>query len=250
MRMASKYVTVLLSGQGGDELFAGYIPYFVSYARTAMQQGKYLELTREMLMGADIYWPYLMQIIKGKFNNDNAIKISKFINPEFFPNREFKYVLEENLNKRLYKDLSEFSLTNVLRYEDKNAMAFSIETRVPFLDHKFVEFVLALPIDQKIKYGWNRYVYRNAMKGIIPEEIRLRRKKIGFTTPEVRWLKAKAKQIGELFTSAEFKSMQIFNKDVASEFKLWAGGQKSGDGLIFWRVLNTYLWIKRFDITL
>ena len=52
-----------------------------------------------------------------------------------------------------------YSTPNLLRYEDKNSMAFSIESRVPFLDHELVEFIFRLPIDQKIKMGWNRYVY-------------------------------------------------------------------------------------------
>ena len=74
-------------------------------------------------------------------------------------------------------------------------MAFSIEARVPFLDHELVEFIFSLPIDQKIKGGWNRAVYRNAMKGRMPEKNRLRRSKIGFTNPDITWMKEKAREI-------------------------------------------------------
>ena len=77
-----------------------------------------------------------------------------------------------NLNERLASDVLKYSTPNLLRYEDKNSMAFSIEARVPFLDHELVEFIFSLPIDQKIKGGWNRAVYRNAMKGRMPEKSR------------------------------------------------------------------------------
>ena len=100
-----------------------------------------------------------------------------------------------NLNERLASDVLRYSTPDLLRYEDKNSMAFSIEARVPFLDHELVEFIFSLPIDQKIKGGWNRAVYRNAMKGRMPEKNRLRRSKIGFTNPDITWMKAKAPEI-------------------------------------------------------
>ena len=98
----------------------------------------------------------------------------------------------KNLNERLASDVLQYSTPDLLRYEDKNSMAFSIEARVPFLDHEMVEYIFGLPIDQKIKGGWNRAVYRNAMKGRMPEKNRLRRSKIGFTNPDITWMKAKA----------------------------------------------------------
>ena len=96
----------------------------------------------------------------------------------------------------------QYSTPDLLRYEDKNSMAFSIEARVPFLDHELVEFIFSLPIDQKIKGGWNRAVYRNAMKGRMPEKNRLRRSKIGFTNPDITWMKEKAREIRAVFSSA------------------------------------------------
>ena len=85
-------------------------------------------------------------------------------------------------------------------------MAFSIEARVPFLDHELVEFIFSLPIDQKIKGGWNRAVYRNAMKGRMPEKNRLRRSKIGFTNPDITWMKAKSHEIRAIFVVARARA--------------------------------------------
>lgn len=250
MREASKHVKVMLSGQGGDELFAGYIPYFSSYISSASENKKYFEILRESLQGFDMYFNYFKSGMNARlFKNDN-LKMSSLLNQDAFPERKFEYNIAKNLNQRLFQDLTEFSVPNEVRYEDKNSMAFSVESRVPLLDHKFVEYVLSLPIDQKIKYGWNRYVYRNALKGLIPESTRTRRKKIGFTTPVVRWMKQRSDIILEIFSSKEFNDSGLFNADVVrNEFKLWVDGKRKADGLIFWRILNTILWMKRFGIS-
>jgi asparagine synthase (glutamine-hydrolysing) len=250
MREASKYVKVMLSGQGGDELFAGYIPYFSSYLSSARQSKKYFEMMRESVQGFDMYFNYLQSGIKSKMLGKNNLNMSDLLNSKEFEERVFEYSIGKDLNQRLFSDLTQFSVPNEVRYEDKNSMAFSVESRVPLLDHKLVEYVLKLPMDQKIKYGWNRYVYRNALKGVIPESTRTRRKKIGFTTPVVRWMRTRSDIIMDIFNSKEFTDNKLFNSElVRSEFKLWVEGKKQADGLIFWRILNTILWMRRFKLT-
>jgi asparagine synthase (glutamine-hydrolysing) len=140
----------------------------------------------------------------------------------------------------------QYSTPDLLRYEDKNSMAFSIEARVPFLDHELVEFIFSLPIDQKIKGGWNRAVYRNAMKGRMPEKNRLRRSKIGFTNPDITWMKGKASEIRAIFSSSELASRDLYNPaQLVTAWDEYLSG-RPGDGLIFWRVLVTELWMRRY----
>jgi asparagine synthase (glutamine-hydrolysing) len=159
---------------------------------------------------------------------------------------EFDYRPSRNLNSRLADDVLKYSTPNLLRYEDKNSMAFSIESRVPFLDHELVEFIFQLPIDQKIKRGWNRYVYRQAMRGKMPEANRTRRSKIGFTNPEAAWTRERSGQIREVFSSDSLSSRGIFDpRSLVEEFDAWLAG-KPGDGLAFWRVLVTELWMRRY----
>jgi asparagine synthase (glutamine-hydrolysing) len=255
MREASKYVKVMLSGQGGDELFAGYIPYFSSYLSSAKQSGKVLQMLREGIQGFDLYYSYLKGRVKEKLSPENdKLEMSILLNKDAFnisqDKKSFEYSIDKNLNQRLFQDLTMFSVPNEVRYEDKNSMAFSVESRVPLLDHKLVEYVLKLPIDQKIKYGWNRFVYRNALKGLIPESTRTRRKKIGFTTPVVKWMQTRSDIILDIFNSPEFNENKLFNAElVRTEFRAWLNGTRKADGLIFWRILNTALWMKRFNIT-
>jgi asparagine synthase (glutamine-hydrolysing) len=256
---ASKHVKVTLSGNGGDELLAGYIPYFRSYLTSATDSGNYFSAGREILKGFDLYKSFI-------FDKIDAINPLRTILKEKYPtlsarnlldskyqseNSAFVFNADRNLNKRLMQDVLQYSTPNLLRYEDKNSMAFSLEARVPFLDHKLVEYIFNLPIDQKIKNGWNRYVYRQAMKGHIPESIRTRRSKIGFTNPELAWMKAKKDTILEIFNSSEFSNRGLYNTtEITNSFTSWVNGDKkyAGDPLLFWRILNTELWIRRFKL--
>ena len=95
------------------------------------------------------------------------------------------------LNERLYYDTTYGSLPTLLKYDDKIGMAFSVETRVPFLDHRLVELVFSLSPFVKIRNGWKKYILREAMNGILPNEIRWRRDKVPFTMPFNEWLQGK-----------------------------------------------------------
>jgi len=251
MREARKHVTVLLSGQGGDELFAGYIPYFQSYINSAKDAGALLEIFRETIKGFDLYLPFFKQMVDRKLKKKEGLDVRALINTSTADSINSEESLyhkhKRNLNERLFQDLTETTVPNLLRYEDKNGMANSLESRVPFLDHELVEFVFNLPIDQKIKNGWNRYVYRQAMKGLVPDKNRLRRNKVGFVNSEWEWLKEKATKINEIFQSESFKNREFWDSDRIFEYyNLWVAGKVSGDGLMFWRILNVELWLRQW----
>jgi len=249
-RAASKHVKVTLSGNGGDELLAGYVPYFRSYITSAMTAGKYFNVAKEMILGLDIYKTFIEDKVATMLPWKTRIKSSDLLDPNYISsNKTFIFNADRNLNHRLMQDVTLYSTPNLLRYEDKNSMAFSIEARVPFLDHKLVEYIFNLPIDQKIKNGWNRWVYRQALKGHIPENIRKRRSKVGFTNPELLWMREKREKIVEIFGSEVCRGKKLFNNDaLIRNFSRWADNPSSfsGDPLIFWRILNSELWMKRF----
>ncbi|HZJ34400.1 MAG TPA: asparagine synthase-related protein, partial [Candidatus Angelobacter sp.] len=183
-------------------------------------------------------------VFKGKYKAADLFlgeKLSKY--------KSAKFTYSRNLNERLAGDVTKYSTPNLLRYEDKNSMAFGLESRVPFLDSELVEFVFNLPIDQKIKKGWTRYVYRNALKGHMPELNRLRRSKIGFTNPEVAWIKHNATSIRKIFSSKKLVENGLFNQDeLVKSFDNWLAGNERIDVLVYWRILVSQLWIERFDL--
>ncbi|MBE0573887.1 asparagine synthetase B, partial [Candidatus Dojkabacteria bacterium] len=152
-----------------------------------------------------------------------------------------------NLNKRLFEDVTSLTTPSLLRYEDKNSMANSLESRVPFFDHIVVEYIFNLPIDQKIKNGWTRHIYREAMKGLIPEKNRLRRSKIGFTNPEWEWIERKKEKFIEIFESDSFKSRKFWKADlILQNFKDTLDGKMKGDVLFFWRVFIAEMWMRTY----
>jgi asparagine synthase (glutamine-hydrolysing) len=245
-RLASEYVKVMISGNGGDELLAGYIPYFRAYLTSALDQRRYLSGAREVVKGWDLYRKYFAEVLRSRSPfGSKAVSARELLrsSPEV---AGVTFEAHRNLNERLASDVLRFSTPNLLRYEDKNSMAFSIEARVPFLDHELVEFIFALPIDQKISDGWNRAIYRRAMRGRMPDKNRLRRSKIGFTNPDVSWLKEKSPEIRDIFTASDLASRGIYDPArLVRAFDEWLAG-RPGDGLIFWRVLVTELWMRRF----
>jgi asparagine synthase (glutamine-hydrolysing) len=245
-RLASEFVKVMVSGNGGDELLAGYIPYFRAYLTSAIDQHHYLAGGRELVKGWDLYAKYFAEVARGRMPGRTPPITARDLlraGPEV---TRANFEAHRNLNERLASDVLKFSTPNLLRYEDKNSMAFSIEARVPFLDHELVEFIFSLPIDQKIKGGWNRAVYRNAMHGRMPEKSRVRRSKIGFTNPDIAWMKAKAPEIRAIFGSAELAGRDLFDsRALVSGWDDYLGG-RPGDGLIFWRALVTELWMRRY----
>jgi asparagine synthase (glutamine-hydrolysing) len=243
-RLASEHVKVMVSGNGGDELLAGYIPYFRAYLASAIAQRHYLSGAREIVKGWDLYKKYFGEIARARLpgRRTNVLTPRELLREGTTAHFE----AHKNLNERLASDVLRYSTPDLLRYEDKNSMAFSIEARVPFLDHEMVEHIFALPIDQKIKGGWNRAVYRNAMKGRMPDKNRLRRSKIGFTNPDITWMKARAGYIRDIFSSRELAGREVYDQpQLVRAWEEYLAG-RPGDGLIFWRVLVTELWMRRY----
>ncbi|MBK8628517.1 MAG: hypothetical protein IPN86_24090 [Saprospiraceae bacterium] len=133
------------------------------------------------------------------------------------------------------------SLPNLLHYEDRNSMAFSIESRVPFLDHRIVELAFSLPLHYKIKNGYTKWILREAMKESLPEKIFLRKDKIGFVTPgEVKWLRNELKYL----VDTNFNDIPNLNSNKAKKItKSFMEGDNSNSKLI-WRLANMQKWIK------
>jgi asparagine synthase (glutamine-hydrolysing) len=116
-------------------------------------------------------------------------------------------------------------------------MAFSVEARTPFLDYRLVEWALALPAGDLIRDGWTKAPLREAMRGVLPESVRLRRDKIGFATPEARWLREIAPQVREWLGSTALTRALLR----AGRIDSWLS-RPAPPGL--WRLLSTELWLR------
>jgi len=247
MKLASRKVTVLLDGQGGDELLAGYRSYYGRFLRDLWKKKKVFHLLREILQGFDIILPYLPRYFNRIWKGE--VSYMRMFNPHFVT-RFGKDVGDQKASDfvEMLKNDLEDSLPALLRYEDRNSMAFSVEARVPFLDHRLVEYVFSLPITERIKNGWTKVILRNAMRGTIPEKIRRRRGKIGFAAPQIRWMIELREEITKIFASEEFGRRGYFNQDeILGIFdQLCRGKVDYNLSDILWRILNLELWFQTF----
>jgi asparagine synthase (glutamine-hydrolysing) len=252
MKLASNKVTVLLDGQGGDELLAGYVYYLLDYFIELWRARKLPRLLVELIMALD----FIPQILRSARIRREAIRLMRALLNADFCDKVIAdsglEALEEGKHKslagRLHSSITRDHIPRLLRYEDKSSMAFSIEARVPFLDHRLVEYVFSLPINYRIRNGWLKFILRDAMKGILPERIRLRRSKIGYATPESQWFKELRNEINAVFMSEQFRTRGYFNADkVLNKFNAYCDG-KLHEALspLFWRILNLELWFEIF----
>lgn len=179
-------VTVLLSGQGGDEVLLGYLKFFFFYLKSLYRDHRY---SQALLQLAASLW---RRTIVHQFTLRSARRYIPALAPRYcdaFTTMHAVVPVWEcaDMASRQELDIEKYSVPALTHYEDRNSMAHSLEVRHPFLDHRLVEFLVNLPASWKIRNGWTKYVLRQAMNEL-PDEIRWRRDKQGFLTPERLWL--------------------------------------------------------------
>ena len=197
-------VTVLLDGQGADETLAGYYKYFLPYLhelykkdRVSFKKQLYFienELGLKNYLPKSFYidnkFPNARQklgnLIRPYRTNNNTKDLNKeFLNCHVHSPSPFKRFTD--LNSSLYFDTFKYGLGKLLRFSDRNSMAFSREVRLPYLSHELVAFAFSLPSNYKMQNGWSKKILRDSMNDILPDEISWRKDKKGFQAPK-DWL--------------------------------------------------------------
>jgi asparagine synthase (glutamine-hydrolysing) len=155
----------------------------------------------------------------------------------------------EQMRERLYGTLTETSLPMLLRYEDRNSMAWSIESRVPFLTPALAEFFLSLPEDFILSPdGVTKHVFREAMRGIVPDQILDRRDKIGFATPEKQWLTELGPWIEGVLTPDRVRRVPALDAAaVETEWRAVLAGARPFDWRV-WRWVNLVRWAEAWNV--
>jgi len=273
MRMVNKAgVKVLLDGQGGDELLAGYHPYYGTYMVNLALKCQLPRLLHEArrssgligagnleylvfrTVGMSLYGklPMVFQYgMRDALDRFRGIHIRRALNPTISDDflrhgidkfRKFSSTVTD-LQRRLYNDVAT-SLTWLLRYEDRNSMAFSVEARVPFLDYRLVEYVFSLPASVKIRDGWTKWILREAMQGVLPEEVRVRKDKLGFPTPQKAWLWHNHDRLRGMFCEGDVLSQKYLNvRFIQQNLDKLLSSESTAQGM--WQFLNLELWLRR-----
>ena len=264
MRLARAHgVTVLLDGQGGDELFAGYPIYQAAWWAALARQGRWSLLRREISAYSRRFGSAralrLREAVRLALPEALAERISAWLGhaqPDWLGDQlrgtQFQRPMvtipfTDPLRRLLYSFLVAQNLPALLHYEDRSSMAFSIEARVPFLDEELVEFVFALPAEYKLRDGETKWVLRQALRGLLPEAVRTRQDKLGFATPGGDWLRGPLRPlVDEVFAAPCFRQRGYFEVAVLDEiWRRHKAGQADLHTLI-WRALNLELWSQRF----
>ncbi|MFN8165351.1 MAG: asparagine synthase (glutamine-hydrolyzing) [Bacteroidia bacterium] len=251
---AQQKIKVLLDGQGSDEYLAGYMHSFYRLIGGLFQKMKLSEAHREFyahsaIQGfsagkkADAFAKSLLSAMKCE-QDLYALEYTSYF-PFAMKDKKVNFNLRRNgagkLNEFLYHLTFNTSLPSLLHYEDRNSMAFSIESRVPFLDHRLVEYVFSLPDSLKFKQGITKSVLRKSLDGILPKSISERTDKKGFVTPgEVKWLRGPLSQLLDFdFKRNDFLKESLVKEEIA-RFK----NGENKNSVFVWRLATLNYWMK------
>lgn len=208
-------IKVLLDGQGADEILCGYRKSNIYYIKQLIKNRKYLRAVGECIfnfpaiMSARLTKDDFRKMKRIIFGNSSLKMTSSIYNDGFISQIRKKNQFRSGGFQDI--DFWHISLPQLLRYADHNSMSSSVESRLPFLDYRLVDFCAKLPISYKIKNGFSKYIMRKSLD--MPELIRKRRNKMGFSIPELTWIKGDETRFKELFSSKEFLSRRFVNNE-------------------------------------
>jgi asparagine synthase (glutamine-hydrolysing) len=246
---------VMLDGQGSDEQLAGYGGAEAALYAGLIRGGSLLRLAEETLAFRTTHGRFpISQLVLASRNVIPALdhflprRVRATPRPprwlKLEPPRGHRVGTARDLEEHLRAQLLENSLPGLLRYEDRNSMAWSIESRVPFLDYRLVEFLAGAPSFWKARRGETKVALRAAMRGILPEAVRTRRDKMGFVTPEEIWLRGEGSDwFRQSVRAAIDAAPHIFDADqVIREVDAIIAGQQSFSHAP-WRILCFGRWL-------
>jgi len=260
-------ITVMLDGQGADEMLGGYPHYRGARLGSLVRQHRWKEAAtflgacsrlkdqgaiRSLASCADYLLPPGLQGAARHFISKDAFPgwldarwfAERGVGPKFINYTAGKSVLRKSLARSLQD-----TLPTLLRYEDRNSMAFSVESRVPFLVPELVTFLGRLPEEYIIAAdGTTKAVFRKAMRGIVPDAILDRRDKIGYATPEKRWLHLLDPWVRQALGSAAARSIPCLSIDIARlQWDAIQNGKGRFDSRI-WRWIDLIRWTGEFSV--
>ncbi len=259
-----KGVKVVLDGQGGDEMFAGYQQYYYQHWMDLLNNRRYGKLRQALdhnLRGNTGYLlrSWLKQFLFTKLPTNLRENIYKRLYPEYrylHPDiwATYKSRLEllhpgpsKNLNQNLVDQFSQTLLKNLLKCEDRCSMRFSVESRTPFADDlPLIEYIFQIPSTYKIHGDRTKYLLREAMTGILPEKIRTRSDKMGYVTPNNQWLREMIPDIRGYFDKdlGDYLNMPLLQQSFDDLFDQ----PTDVENFRSWKFLNFAVWKKVFGL--
>jgi asparagine synthase (glutamine-hydrolysing) len=248
-------VKVMLDGQGGDELLAGYRAHFGFRLADLLAQARLRELAAE-LAGARHGPVAIATAISRPFAPESLVRLVRsrtrrsLVHPDLRGSAAHAFdgsPFPDRLRRYQKLVLTRRGLPELLRYEDRNSMAHSLEARVPFLDHRLVELCFSLPAHELIRRGETKSVLRRALGDLLPPSVRARRDKVGFVTPEGDWLRGPLGELAaDVFASTRFRERGFVDAAAARRRLERHRAAVLSAGMEIWRALNLELWARTY----
>jgi asparagine synthase (glutamine-hydrolysing) len=245
-RLAREHGTkVLLDGQGADEVLGGYQFYFRSYQLDCVDRMRLARLicdtARFNARLREVARTYAQP--RRRFNTGVAYPVWKALAVALLRPRS----RGARLRRQLAEALQYSSLPALLRYADRNSMAFGRETRLPYLDYELVDWCLGLPDEALIKDGWQKYILRRAGEGLVPREIQWRADKVGYAAPLDLWLRGELKDWArERLFGGPITSLEQYDaKRIGHDWKRHQAGATDNSWPL-WRWISLNEWLALF----
>jgi asparagine synthase (glutamine-hydrolysing) len=251
-------IKVVLDGQGSDEYLGGYMHSYYRLIADMMRGGNFGnafsttgEVASNLQLASMKKYAHFAKSMLSSVSAEQKLYAMEYRNYYPFllndkPSQTPFYLTDTpgtKLDSFLYNLMFTTSLPSLLQYEDRNSMAFSIESRVPFLDHRLVEFAFSLRNEDKIKGIETKRILRHSLKNVLPEAIVNRKDKKGFVTPgETKWLRGPLNHLMDI----NYSNLSFLRKDLVKSIM---GKHSKGDNsksVLAWRIATLNYWIQNF----
>lgn len=255
---ASKYVKVILDGQGSDEAIAGYEYIPGLYYKSLFTHLKWGRLAKEIVQYAKLHksWRHVKYmtffLLPSSMRTKVRVMQRSYIDDAFVAKHKDSVIADKLYGTNTMEEMLiahfEYKLEHLNKWGDRDTMAFGVEGRSPFLDKDLVEYSIALKDELKIKGGYTKFILREVMKGIMPEKVRLRVDKKGFTVPQDEWMRTEKfrKLVNDILNSESFAKRGYFKPEEAKKLYQRHLDREINISKDIWKWINLELWFRKY----
>ena len=248
---AREGLKVLLTGQGSDEQLGGYNKFLYFYLMSLWKERSFARAARTLSQFAThsrtLFEFRLSEALR--YVGSRHLREGTFISPAFQSFDTLDLGFQGSYERREWQDITKTSVPQLLHGEDRMSMSRSVEMRVPFLDYRLVELLAHVPPSAKFAGGWTKSILRDAIRDLVPDEIRFRRDKKGFAVPGEQWMRGTLRErVSDVFASdmMAHRLGVIDGPALRESYRRFLAGRSPLNGRQFFRAYAFEIFLRRF----